>query len=139
SNPPCRCRKPRRRRSSGHCAPNIGWVGAARSSVDFDALKPTNSTLDCRHALRRRARSSQPVPSTQPAGWSILGVMEPVPVRSKGVTETLAAAATEVPDDAEAAFADLYRQCRDDVYAYAAGLLRDRAAAEDVTAQAFER
>jgi len=65
--------------------------------------------------------------------------MEPVPVRSKGVTETLAAAATEVPDDAEAAFADLYRQCRDDVYAYAAGLLRDRAAAEDVTAQAFER
>jgi RNA polymerase sigma factor (sigma-70 family) len=65
--------------------------------------------------------------------------MERAPVRSKGVTETLAAAATEVPGDAEAAFADLYRQCRDDVYAYAAGLLRDRAAAEDVTAQAFER
>jgi Sigma-70 region 2 len=28
---------------------------------------------------------------------------------------------------------------RDDVYAYVAGLLRDRAAAEDVTALAFER
>jgi RNA polymerase sigma-70 factor (ECF subfamily) len=33
----------------------------------------------------------------------------------------------------------LYRSSRDDVYAYVATLLRDRAAAEDVTAQAFER
>lgn len=33
----------------------------------------------------------------------------------------------------------LYRSSRDDVYAYVAGLLRDRAAAEDVTALAFER
>jgi len=37
------------------------------------------------------------------------------------------------------AFDQLYRSSRDDVYAYAAGLLRDRAAAEDVTATAFER
>ncbi len=37
------------------------------------------------------------------------------------------------------AFDRLYRENRDDVYAYAAGLLRDRAAAEDVTASAFER
>ncbi len=36
-------------------------------------------------------------------------------------------------------FEDLYRQSRDDVYAYVAGLLRDRVAAEDVTALAFER
>jgi RNA polymerase sigma factor (sigma-70 family) len=36
-------------------------------------------------------------------------------------------------------FERLYRSSRDDVYAYAAGLLRDRAAAEDVTAAAFER
>lgn len=36
-------------------------------------------------------------------------------------------------------FEDLYRTCRDDVYAYVAGLLRDRHAAEDVTALAFER
>jgi RNA polymerase sigma-70 factor, ECF subfamily len=36
-------------------------------------------------------------------------------------------------------FDRLYRESRDDVYAYAAGLLRDRAAAEDVTATAFER
>jgi RNA polymerase sigma factor (sigma-70 family) len=33
----------------------------------------------------------------------------------------------------------LYRGARDDVYAYVATLLRDGAAAEDVTAQAFER
>jgi RNA polymerase sigma-70 factor (ECF subfamily) len=36
-------------------------------------------------------------------------------------------------------FEALYRSSRDDVYAYVATLLRDRAAAEDVTAQAFER
>jgi RNA polymerase sigma factor (sigma-70 family) len=36
-------------------------------------------------------------------------------------------------------FDRLYRDARDDVYAYAATLLRDRAAAEDVTAAAFER
>src|SRR5579863_5083891 len=33
----------------------------------------------------------------------------------------------------------LYRACRDDVYAYVFTLLRDPAAAEDVTALAFER
>ena len=36
-------------------------------------------------------------------------------------------------------FEALYRAARDDVYAYVATLLRDRAAAEDVTAHAFER
>ena len=36
-------------------------------------------------------------------------------------------------------FDALYRAARDDVYAYVATLLHDRAAAEDVTAQAFER
>ena len=61
------------------------------------------------------------------------------PARSRGVTETLAEAATEVPNAADAAFEELYRRSRDDVYAYVAALLRDRSAAEDVTAQAFER
>jgi RNA polymerase sigma-70 factor (ECF subfamily) len=41
--------------------------------------------------------------------------------------------------EAGAIFEQLYRACRDDVYAYAAALLRDRAAAEEVTATAFER
>ncbi len=45
----------------------------------------------------------------------------------------------EAPADAEIAFDGLYRSCRDDLFAYVAGLLRDRSAAEDVTAQAFER
>ncbi|MGI8624538.1 MAG: RNA polymerase sigma factor [Solirubrobacteraceae bacterium] len=36
-------------------------------------------------------------------------------------------------------FEALYRSARDDVFAYVATLLRDRAAAEDVTAAAFER
>ena len=36
-------------------------------------------------------------------------------------------------------FEALYRSSRDDVFAYVATLLRDRSAAEDVTAQAFER
>jgi len=57
--------------------------------------------------------------------------------RSTGVTATTAtvpASATSVLD-----FDALYREARDDVFAYAATLLRDSAAAEDVTAQAFER
>jgi len=45
----------------------------------------------------------------------------------------------EAPGATELDFERLYRSSRDDVYAYAAGLLRDRVAAEDVTAAAFER
>jgi len=59
--------------------------------------------------------------------------------RSRGVEQTIAAPAAQAPSDADAEFDALYRASRDDVYAYAAGLLRDRAAAEDVTAAAFER
>ena len=59
--------------------------------------------------------------------------------RSSGVEQVLAAPASEAPSEADAAFEALYRASRDDVYAYAAGLLRDRSAAEDVTALAFER
>jgi len=43
------------------------------------------------------------------------------------------------PPIADDRFEALYRACRADVYAYVASLLRDRAAAEDVTALAFER
>ncbi len=55
------------------------------------------------------------------------------------MSQALAAPATEVPSTGELAFEQLYRSSRDDVYAYAAGLLRDQAAAEDVTATTFER
>jgi RNA polymerase sigma-70 factor (ECF subfamily) len=44
-----------------------------------------------------------------------------------------------MPSDIDSEFEQLYRSSRDDVYSYVAGLLRDRAAAEDVTAAAFER
>jgi RNA polymerase sigma-70 factor, ECF subfamily len=59
--------------------------------------------------------------------------------RSTGVEQSLAVPATEMPTDAEVAFEALYRDSRDDVFGYVAGLLRDRSAAEDVTALAFER
>ena len=65
--------------------------------------------------------------------------MKPWRDRSNGVEQTLAAPASEIPSDAEVTFETLYRSSRDDVYAYVEGLLRDRSAAEDVTAAAFER
>ncbi|MFI5122924.1 MAG: RNA polymerase sigma factor [Vicinamibacteria bacterium] len=59
--------------------------------------------------------------------------------RSTTMNQTLVAPAIAAPSEAEAAFDALYRSSRDDVYAYVSGMLRDRSAAEDVTAQAFER
>jgi RNA polymerase sigma-70 factor (ECF subfamily) len=55
------------------------------------------------------------------------------------MTQTLVAPAMDAPAEADIAFEELYRTSRDDIYAYVAGMLRDRSAAEDVTAQAFER
>jgi RNA polymerase sigma-70 factor (ECF subfamily) len=64
--------------------------------------------------------------------------MDRAPRRSESVTAATTAAPV-APDTAWARFEELYRSSRDDVYAYVAMLLRDRAAAEDVTALAFER
>ena len=55
------------------------------------------------------------------------------------MTETLAVALAPKAAPAGIDFDALYRANRDDVYAYVASLLRDRSAAEDVTAAAFER
>jgi RNA polymerase sigma-70 factor, ECF subfamily len=55
------------------------------------------------------------------------------------VTSTLTAQRQTRTSSAALDFDALYRAARDDVYAYVATLLRDRAAAEDVTAAAFER
>jgi RNA polymerase sigma-70 factor, ECF subfamily len=68
--------------------------------------------------------------------------MNPTARRNRNVSETLAEAMP--PPAASAAkagepFEALYRRTFPRVYAYVASLLRDRAAAEDVTAQAFER
>jgi RNA polymerase sigma factor (sigma-70 family) len=65
--------------------------------------------------------------------------MERLLSRSTRVSTAAAATAPEKVDEARGAFETLYRQSRDDVYAYVAGLLRDRSAAEEVTSQAFER
>jgi len=63
--------------------------------------------------------------------------MDPEPVRSRDVTATTATVPAAAADAFD--FDALYRDARDDVYAYCATLLRDSAAAEDVTALAFER
>jgi RNA polymerase sigma-70 factor, ECF subfamily len=55
------------------------------------------------------------------------------------VTSTLTAPLQSRTSSPALDFDALYRAARDDVYAYVATLLRDRSAAEDVTAAAFER
>jgi RNA polymerase sigma factor (sigma-70 family) len=55
------------------------------------------------------------------------------------VNEAIALPREQLAVEAGLEFDALYRGSRDDVYAYAAGLLRDPAAAEEVTAMAFER
>jgi RNA polymerase sigma-70 factor, ECF subfamily len=53
--------------------------------------------------------------------------------------QALVAEAKDAPRAGDIAFERLYRSSRDDVYAYVASLLRDEAAAEEITAAAFER
>jgi RNA polymerase sigma-70 factor, ECF subfamily len=53
--------------------------------------------------------------------------------------QALIASAAEAPREADLVFERLYRSSRGNVYAYVASLLRDPAAAEEVTAAAFER
>jgi RNA polymerase sigma-70 factor, ECF subfamily len=55
------------------------------------------------------------------------------------VIGTLSATAADAPGATWERFEQLYRTCRNDLYGYVFTLLRDRAAAEDVTAVAFER
>ena len=55
------------------------------------------------------------------------------------MSQTLAAPTETISATEPIEFDRLYRSSRDDVYAYAAGMLRDGGAAEDVTAIAFER
>jgi RNA polymerase sigma-70 factor (ECF subfamily) len=59
--------------------------------------------------------------------------------RSEDVIDTLQPPPADRTSTGWERFEALYRSSRDDVYAYVATLLRDRAAAEDVTALAFER
>jgi len=59
--------------------------------------------------------------------------------RSTVVNATMTATSPTVVEASWERFEALYRSSRDDVYAYVTTLLHERAAAEDVTALAFER
>jgi RNA polymerase sigma-70 factor, ECF subfamily len=61
--------------------------------------------------------------------------------RNEGVNDAIAERVLPIADDVKAAesFASLYERAFPKVYAYVAALVRDRATAEDVTSQAFER
>jgi RNA polymerase sigma-70 factor, ECF subfamily len=86
-----------------------------------------------------RARSSH-IDDTFEQPWvSVLCVTNPRKRRSSRVEHTLTMAIDQSPATAAASFEALYRASADAVYAYAASLLRDRSAAEEVTATAFER
>jgi RNA polymerase sigma-70 factor, ECF subfamily len=61
------------------------------------------------------------------------------PVRSTGVNDAVAERVPLATRTGAESFESLYERTFPKVYAYVASLLRDRAAAEDVTAQAFER
>jgi RNA polymerase sigma-70 factor, ECF subfamily len=65
--------------------------------------------------------------------------MDTSPARSLDVNEALAEPVPLVAKAPSEGFAELYERTLPRVYAYVASLLRDRSAAEDVTAQAFER
>jgi len=67
--------------------------------------------------------------------------MDPSRERNESVNEAIADRMPPLADDVRAgeSFASLYERSFPKVYAYVASLLRDRAAAEDVAAQAFER
>jgi RNA polymerase sigma factor (sigma-70 family) len=59
--------------------------------------------------------------------------------RNTGVSVATETAPASTAAPAAESFEDLYRRTFPRVYAYVASLLRDRSAAEEVTAQAFER
>ena len=66
-------------------------------------------------------------------------VMDTSPARTYDVTEALVESVPLVASGHAEGFAELYERTFPRVYAYVASLLRDRASAEDVTSQAFER
>jgi RNA polymerase sigma-70 factor, ECF subfamily len=65
--------------------------------------------------------------------------MNTSPARSYGVNQALVESVPLAGTAQVEGFAELYERTFPRVYAYVASLLRDRSAAEDVTAQVFER
>ena len=114
--------------SDGGAAP----PGRDHGRVDRGGVRVGSAAAECGRAGASRLKES----TLQPSRCDGIG-----PARSTGVSEAIVAP-TEQPTRARETglvFEQLYRASRDDVYAYVAGLLRDRVAAEEVTAAAFER
>jgi RNA polymerase sigma factor (sigma-70 family) len=66
--------------------------------------------------------------------------MQMAPPRSRNVSEAIAQAVPTLARSMDSeSFATLYERTFPRVYAYVASMVRDRAASEDVTSQAFER
>ena len=110
--------------ASGCLAVSQTLTVAHTAAGSLAAATPGSNTIESQgnhqYARRIEARESSAL------------VMDPADSRSEGVTATTAT----LPATADRAldFDALYRESRDDVFAYAATLLRDGAAAEDVTA-----
>ena len=144
---------PARRRDRADAAAGDQQGGPAAAGRDRRGVDPRRVRRCVRRGARDRgarpSRTPKSCPSRarrSPRGWAtrrpvpILGVMKGARGRSTGVDgDGWPHQQRRLPSDADAAFEELYRRSRDDVYAYVAGLLRDRSAAEDVTALAFER
>jgi RNA polymerase sigma-70 factor, ECF subfamily len=125
------------------CASDTAMSGTSAAGSCASALAgPCSAHAHASMATAARGRDIQTSIGRRRAALELVTesrVMNWTHVRSKGVTE---AVADRIPVRAGAeaeSFAQLYERAFPRVYAYVASLLRDRAAAEDVTAQAFER
>jgi len=110
-----------------------------RAAVSAPA-EPAGSTATAAVRRASETRRTGRIVETAAESGDTSHVMDPPPARSTGVNEAIAEPAPALAATTEAeSFEALYRRTFPRVYAYVASLLRDRAAAEDATALAFER
>src|SRR4051794_24244588 len=100
------------------------------STVGASAADAAGASAATTRAITAIARSRERTRAAYP------GVMDRPVGRSVGVGSVMELSTSE---PTTARFDALYRETASDLFAYVMTLLRDRAAAEDVTAQAFER
>src|SRR4051794_4355398 len=122
------------RRAAPRGAPGID----ARTPISFGCLDVSQTlTVAHRFGLACAAAGATSAPAISAAAIRIglhgSDVMQPSDARSTTMSALLDTPKAKLDFDA------LYRSSRDAVYAYVLTLLHDRSAAEDVTAQAFER
>src|SRR5207248_2684486 len=126
--PPPGCDRPSAwRRDRADAAPLHHQGGSAAPAGRRGEVDP--GRLSGRGARRRRQGPTGRSATRGSLGPApILAVMERLLRRSTGMSTAAVATATGMVDEARIAFEALYRSSRDDVYAYVAGLLRDRSA-----------